>query len=59
MKGAELIGILQQAEQVVIDDFPLIPMWYDESIAAYRTDRIDQFAWHQFHGPDYGLVAPH
>lgn len=56
---AELIAALQQAEEVVLEDLPVIPMWFEEAVAGYRTDRIDEFVWNRFHGPEYGLIAPH
>lgn len=58
LQQAEAIALYQQAETVIADDLPVIPMWYDLSEARYSAN-VDQFAWNLFTGPEYGLTTLH
>jgi ABC-type transport system substrate-binding protein len=58
----ELLGfgeteLSQQAEEIVLDALPLLPLWFDEVRAYWRADQIDTLVWNAFHGPEIGLLA--
>lgn len=55
---AEAIEIFQQAEEVILADLPVIPMWYEQWEAVY-SDNVDEFVWNLFTGPEYGLTTLH
>ncbi|MGH3682771.1 MAG: ABC transporter substrate-binding protein, partial [Natronosporangium sp.] len=55
---AGAIDLYQQAEDVVLADLPVIPMWFEQWEAVF-ADTVDQLAWNLFTGPDYGLTTMH
>lgn len=54
----EAIELYQQAETVILEELPVIPMWYDRSEAVHST-QVDEFVWNLFTGPEYGLTTLH
>ncbi|MPZ28405.1 MAG: ABC transporter substrate-binding protein [Micromonosporaceae bacterium] len=55
---AGTIALYQEAEDVILADLPVIPMWFDQWEAVY-ADTVDQFVWNLFTGPEYGLTTLH
>lgn len=40
----ERLGLQQQAEDLALDEMPILPMWYDKAGLAYNDERIATFA---------------
>lgn len=55
---AGAVALYQQAEDLVLADLPVVPMWFDQWEAVYSTT-VDQLAWNLFTGPDYGRTTVH
>jgi oligopeptide transport system substrate-binding protein len=55
---AEAIDLFQEAETIIVDDLPVIPMWFEHWEAVYSAT-VDQFVWNLFTGPEYGLITLH
>jgi oligopeptide transport system substrate-binding protein len=50
------VALYQQAEEVVLEELPVIPMWFDHWEAVHSAN-VDQLVWSLFNGPEYGLTA--
>lgn len=52
----ERIELLRQAESIIVDDLPVIPIWFEHWEAVHSTN-VDPFVWSLFNGPEYGLMT--
>jgi ABC-type oligopeptide transport system substrate-binding subunit len=57
--AADLAGAIakyQAAEDIVGEDIPVIPMWFNKE-AALRSSNVDTFVWNKISGADYGRMT--
>jgi ABC-type oligopeptide transport system substrate-binding subunit len=54
IKGA--ITKYQQAEDLLGEDMPVIPMWFSK-VAALRSDKVETFVWNKISDADYGKMT--
>ncbi len=57
--AADLAGAIakyQAAEDIVGEDLPVIPMWFNKE-AALRSSNVDTFVWNKISGADYGRMT--
>jgi ABC-type transport system substrate-binding protein len=53
---AEGIKFYQQAEDVALEDMPVIPMWFNKTSAVYG-DKVDKFVYNTINGVSYGDIT--
>ncbi|NGM13912.1 ABC transporter substrate-binding protein [Verrucosispora sp. WMMA2044] len=46
----------QQAEDILGEDLPVIPMWWNKVGAVY-SENVDQFVWNAVSDADYGAIS--
>ncbi|HEX6338974.1 MAG TPA: ABC transporter substrate-binding protein, partial [Jiangellaceae bacterium] len=52
----EAIPLYQQAEDMVLEDMPVIPMWFGR-VAAIWSENVEQFVWNPINDPEYGQMV--
>jgi ABC-type oligopeptide transport system substrate-binding subunit len=52
----EAIPFYQQAEDLVLADMPVVPMWWADEIAVW-SDNIENFVWNPINEPEYGQMV--
>ncbi|WP_018255734.1 peptide ABC transporter substrate-binding protein [Salinispora mooreana] len=52
----EAIAFYQQAEDILGEEMPVIPMFWRKEAALY-SDKVDTFVWNQVSGADYGAIS--
>lgn len=52
----EAIPFYQQAEDLVLQDMPVIPMWWGRS-AAIWSENVEEFVWNPINDPEYGHMT--
>lgn len=50
------IPFYQQAEDMIVEDLPVIPMWFNK-IAAVYGENVDKFVWNTISDADYGQMT--
>jgi ABC-type transport system substrate-binding protein len=50
------IPFYQQAEDIVVEELPVIPMWFGK-VAAVYGENVDKFAWNTISDADYGQIT--
>jgi oligopeptide transport system substrate-binding protein len=55
LTGSDAIARYQQAEAMLADDFPVIPLWYGRTIAGY-SENITEVRFTPFESPDLTSV---
>ncbi|MDG4828548.1 ABC transporter substrate-binding protein [Solwaraspora sp. WMMD1047] len=50
------IPFYQQAEDLVVEDLPVIPMWFNK-IGAVYSENVDTFVWNAISDADYGATS--
>ncbi|MBQ1025694.1 ABC transporter substrate-binding protein [Micromonospora sp. C95] len=50
------IPAYQQAEDILGEDLPVIPMWWNKVGAVY-SENVDQFVWNAVSDADYGAIS--
>jgi peptide/nickel transport system substrate-binding protein len=53
---AEGIAAYQKAEDVVVEDLPVIPMWFGQ-VAAVRSENVDKWVYNPISGVSYGEIT--
>jgi ABC-type oligopeptide transport system substrate-binding subunit len=54
---ADAIAAYQAAEDIIVDELPVIPMWFGRTTAVY-ADTVDTFVFNVIHGrPRYGEIV--
>ncbi|WP_025616674.1 peptide ABC transporter substrate-binding protein [Salinispora cortesiana] len=52
----EAIAFYQQAEDILAEELPVIPMFWRKEAAIY-SENVDTFVWNQVDGADYGATS--
>jgi len=52
----EAITFYQQAEDILVEDLPVIPMWFGRS-AAIWSENVETFVWNPINDPEYGQIV--
>ncbi|ABP56254.1 peptide ABC transporter substrate-binding protein [Salinispora tropica] len=52
----EAITFYQQAEDILAEEMPVIPMFWRKEAAVY-SENVDAFVWNQVMGADYGATS--
>ncbi|WP_018255735.1 peptide ABC transporter substrate-binding protein [Salinispora mooreana] len=52
----EAIAFYQQAEDILAEEMPVIPMYWRKETAVY-SDKVDTFVWNKVSGADYGAIS--
>ncbi|MEU4566806.1 ABC transporter substrate-binding protein [Micromonospora sp. NPDC023956] len=52
----EAIPFYQKAEDLIVEDLPVIPMWWGKVGAVY-SDKVDKFVWNAVADADYGQTT--
>ena len=50
------IPIYQQAEDLILEDLPVLPMWFNK-IGAVYSENVDTFVWNAISDADYGATT--
>ena len=50
------IPFYQQAEDIVVEELPVIPMWFGK-VAAVYSENVDKFVWNTISDADYGQIT--
>ncbi|WJK42384.1 ABC transporter substrate-binding protein [Solwaraspora sp. WMMA2056] len=50
------IPFYNQAEDLVVEDLPVIPMWFSK-VAALYGENVDQFVWNKISDAEYGKIT--
>jgi len=53
---AEGIASYQKAEDIVVEDLPVIPMWFGQ-VAAVYAETVDKFVYNPISGVSYGQIT--
>lgn len=53
---AEAIPVYQKAEDLVVEDLPVIPMWFGKAAAIY-SENVDKLVWNAISDADYGQTT--
>ena len=53
---AEGIALYQKAEDIVVEDLPVIPMWFGK-VAAVYGENVDKFVYNPISGVSYGQMT--
>ena len=54
LEGA--IELYQQAEDVIVEDMPVIPMWFGRTTAIW-SENVEEFVWNPINDPEYGQMV--
>ncbi len=52
----EAITFYQQAEDILAEEMPVIPMFWRKEAAIY-SENVDTFVWNQVSGAAYGAIS--
>jgi len=52
----DAIALYQEAEDIIVEDLPVIPMWFGQVAAAY-ADTVDSFLYNPISGVSYGEIV--
>ncbi|MGN9812051.1 peptide ABC transporter substrate-binding protein [Micromonospora sp. BQ11] len=52
----EAIPFYQKAEDLIVEDLPVIPMWWRKEAAVY-SENVDKFVWNKVSDADYGATS--
>jgi ABC-type transport system substrate-binding protein len=52
----EAIPFYQEAEDLVLADMPVVPMWWADEIAVW-SDNVENFVWNPINEPEYGQMV--
>ncbi|WP_027645016.1 peptide ABC transporter substrate-binding protein [Salinispora oceanensis] len=52
----EAIAFYQQAEDILAEEMPVIPIYWRKETAVY-SENVDTFVWNQVSGADYGAIS--
>ncbi|WP_018720592.1 peptide ABC transporter substrate-binding protein [Salinispora fenicalii] len=52
----EAITLYQQAEDILAEEMPVVPMFWRKEAAIY-SENVDTFVWNQVAGADYGATS--
>ncbi|HEX6233624.1 MAG TPA: ABC transporter substrate-binding protein [Jiangellaceae bacterium] len=52
----EAIPLYQEAEDMVLADMPVIPMWWADEIAVW-SENVETFVWNPINEPEYGQMV--
>lgn len=52
----EAIPFYQQAEDLVLADMPVVPMWWADEIAVW-SENVETFVWNPINEPEYGQMV--
>jgi oligopeptide transport system substrate-binding protein len=52
----ESIPLYQQAEDLVLEDMPVIPMWFSK-VGALYGENVDKFVWNAISDAEYGKIT--
>lgn len=52
----EGIPFYQQAEDIIVDELPHIPMWWGNDTAIW-SENVEQFVWNPINNPEYGQMV--
>lgn len=52
----EAIPVYQKAEDLLVEDLPVIPMWWGK-VAAVYGENVDKFVWNAVADADYGQTS--
>ena len=52
----EAIPLWQEAEDMVIADMPVIPMWFNKEGAIW-SENVETFVWNPINDPEYGQMV--
>jgi oligopeptide transport system substrate-binding protein len=50
------IPLYQQAEDMVLEDMPVIPMWFNK-VGALYSEKVDKFVWNTISDAEYGKIT--
>lgn len=50
------LGFYNQAEDMILEDMPVIPMWFNKTGALY-SDKVDKFVWNKISDAEYGKIT--
>ncbi len=53
---AEAIPFYQQAEDILAEELPVIPMFW-RKVAALYSENVDTFVWNEVSGAAYGEIS--
>lgn len=53
---ADGIKIYQQAEDIIVSDLPVIPMWFGK-VANVRSENVKEYVYNPIHGTDYTSIT--
>jgi ABC-type transport system substrate-binding protein len=54
---ADAIPFYQQAEDIVVEEIPAIPLWFGITSSVYDTDTVEEFVYNNIHGIDYAAIV--
>jgi ABC-type oligopeptide transport system substrate-binding subunit len=55
--SADAIAAYQAAEDIIVNDLPVIPMWFGQVAALYNDETVDTFVYNPISGVSYGEMV--
>ena len=52
----ESLAFYNQAEDLVLEDMPVVPLWFSKTAALY-SDKVDKFVWNRISDAEYGKIT--
>lgn len=52
----EAIPFYQQAEDIIVDELPVIPMFWGQTTAVW-SENVEEFVWNPINDPEYGQMV--
>jgi ABC-type transport system substrate-binding protein len=52
----DAIGFYQQAEDVIVEDMPVVPLWFGRTTAVW-SENVSDFVWNPINDPEYGQMV--
>lgn len=52
----DAIPLYQQAEDIIVEDMPVIPMWFGRTTAIW-SENVEEFVWNPINDPEYGQMV--
>ncbi len=52
----DAIGFYQQAEDIIVEELPILPMWFGQTAAVY-AETVDNFVWNPISGAAYAEIT--
>lgn len=50
------LAFYNQAEDLVLEDMPVVPLWFSKTAALY-SDKVDTFVWNKISDAEYGKIT--